>query len=346
MAALEHVVTRVRFPLAARTLVGRSHACQLRLSPSKVSGVHAELTWDGERWLVHDLGSRNGTLLDGQRLAPEQHEPLVEGSRIAFGTDDEQYVLVDVSPPSLVAIAEDGTGVGAVGGLLCLPSDESPEVSLCEQRDGGWQLETEQGPRAVTDAERIVVGAMSWRLYLPGSIQHTDIGDVPLSVDTLTLHFIVSHDQQHVQVRVEHQEQMIDLPPRAHDHFLLALARARSADEARAQLEPSDQGWVYRRELVQQLGADRHRINLWVHRARRQFADVGVLDVARLVERRRGAEQLRLGISRIRIPEATVVPAPERSAAPEAGAEEGTSAAMTPDSPATDGPSEEPQTPS
>ena len=43
MAALEHAHTGVRHPLASRTLVGRSRACELRLASNQVSSVHAEV---------------------------------------------------------------------------------------------------------------------------------------------------------------------------------------------------------------------------------------------------------------------------------------------------------------
>lgn len=301
-ATLEHAVTGTRHPLTVRTLIGRSHECQLRLSRPQVSGVHAEMSWDGERWVVHDLGSRNGTMLDGQRLSSEQRPALTTGSQLAFGTEDERFILVDASPPGLVAVGDDGTLRCAEAGLLPLPSEEQPEIMLVEQRDAGWQLETAAQTRPVVDRERIEIGGVQWSIHLPGRILRTDDGrDPPLSVDAIALEFHVSRDEEHVEIKVLQDSRQVALKPRAHDFFLLTLARARLADQERPDLDEAEYGWVHRQDLAQRLKVDRTLLNLWVYRARRQFALAGVVDVANLIERRRGAEQMRMGIGRLRV---------------------------------------------
>jgi two-component system response regulator HydG len=50
---------------AARTLVGNSPACEIRLSDRAVSRRHASLEIVGRRVRLTDLGSRNGTFVDG-----------------------------------------------------------------------------------------------------------------------------------------------------------------------------------------------------------------------------------------------------------------------------------------
>ena len=52
-------------------LVGRSSRCDLILDETSVSGRHAQLTFGQGTWRVRDLGSRNGTRLDGRRLEPK-----------------------------------------------------------------------------------------------------------------------------------------------------------------------------------------------------------------------------------------------------------------------------------
>ncbi len=54
-------------------------------SAKVVSGAHARLVHDGARWWLEDLGSRNGTYLDGRRLAPGVREPVQAGSVIGLG---------------------------------------------------------------------------------------------------------------------------------------------------------------------------------------------------------------------------------------------------------------------
>jgi predicted component of type VI protein secretion system len=51
-----------------RTLVGRGDHCDVQLSDEAVSADHLEITRHGPSLLATDLDSRNGTLLNGDRL--------------------------------------------------------------------------------------------------------------------------------------------------------------------------------------------------------------------------------------------------------------------------------------
>jgi len=57
----------------------------LVLNDDLVSGRHARLQWDGSAWWLEDLGSTNGTLVDGERLAPLAARKLAPGSQIQLG---------------------------------------------------------------------------------------------------------------------------------------------------------------------------------------------------------------------------------------------------------------------
>jgi pSer/pThr/pTyr-binding forkhead associated (FHA) protein len=66
--------------------IGRRQDLELPLPFQSLSSVHARLTADGEgRWSIEDLGSLNGTRLDGVALTAGQRYPLTLGSRIDFG---------------------------------------------------------------------------------------------------------------------------------------------------------------------------------------------------------------------------------------------------------------------
>lgn len=90
----------VRFPLHQGTVsVGRSAECALVLKNATVSRRHAEITVAGMSVVVRDLGSRNGTYLDGQRIGTTQ---VLSGQRLSFG--DVAFVLaamdrIDVVDP-------------------------------------------------------------------------------------------------------------------------------------------------------------------------------------------------------------------------------------------------------
>ncbi|MEM9452624.1 MAG: FHA domain-containing protein [Myxococcota bacterium] len=302
MATLKNTFTKQRFPLATRTLVGRLTTCHLQLSSAQVSGIHAEIAWNGERWTVRDLGSSNGTTLDGQALAPKERRALLYGAQIQFGAPENSFDVIDASPPQLVITSSDGSMQRAERGLLCLPSEDNPKFTLLESAEGGWLLETEESLAAVVDQQTLVVDGRQWCINLPGEVKATEkLRDVRMSVTLIGLNFQVSRDEEHVAIGVRQGSRVIPLKARAHDFFLLTLARARITDHEQPGLHDSEHGWVYLDDLVQRLQVDRKRLNLWIHRARRQFADAGVLDVARLIERRRGADQIRLGIPQLEI---------------------------------------------
>ncbi len=73
-------------PLYRPTLrLGRSQANDIILNEPRVSGQHAQLSFSHEGWLVVDLDSSNGTMLDGQRLAPRSAKPVQSGSVLQIG---------------------------------------------------------------------------------------------------------------------------------------------------------------------------------------------------------------------------------------------------------------------
>jgi serine phosphatase RsbU (regulator of sigma subunit)/pSer/pThr/pTyr-binding forkhead associated (FHA) protein len=67
-----------------RFTVGRSSACELAYpDDSGLSRQHVALTRNGDKWQVQDLGSKNGTLLNGKRL--DGTAPFGMGDRISAG---------------------------------------------------------------------------------------------------------------------------------------------------------------------------------------------------------------------------------------------------------------------
>jgi hypothetical protein len=70
--------------------IGRLSSNDVVLSDPNVSRRHAELQVNGGRWVVTDLGSTNGTLVNG-KLAREH--PLKNGDRLSFGTSELVFEL-------------------------------------------------------------------------------------------------------------------------------------------------------------------------------------------------------------------------------------------------------------
>ena len=66
--------------------VGRSSENDIYLDDVQISRRHAEMIWDGARCAVTDLGSSNGTFVNGRRLMPNVPEALRPGDQVSFGT--------------------------------------------------------------------------------------------------------------------------------------------------------------------------------------------------------------------------------------------------------------------
>jgi hypothetical protein len=72
-----------RYPLDKPLLViGRSNDCDIQLPDPNVSRRHAEIRQDGDSFLLLDLGSTNGSELNGQRVKRGHLQP---GDRILLG---------------------------------------------------------------------------------------------------------------------------------------------------------------------------------------------------------------------------------------------------------------------
>jgi hypothetical protein len=66
--------------------IGRDHGCGLRLADDCVSRRHAELRAECGVWLLRDLGSMNGTWVNGVRVVGEV--PVRPGDTVRFGVSD------------------------------------------------------------------------------------------------------------------------------------------------------------------------------------------------------------------------------------------------------------------
>jgi pSer/pThr/pTyr-binding forkhead associated (FHA) protein len=84
---------RRRYRAGHSLLIGRSPRAAINLSDPTVSRVHARIERRGVDVFVEDLGSRNGTLLNGTSLV---RETLIHpGDRVRIGSTDVLYVGVN-----------------------------------------------------------------------------------------------------------------------------------------------------------------------------------------------------------------------------------------------------------
>ncbi|MGH2443070.1 MAG: FHA domain-containing protein [Chloroflexota bacterium] len=72
-----------RIPLLALSTIGRGRENEVTLDDSFLSAEHARLGWNGRGWVLEDLGSTNGTRINGKPV--RKSVALKQGDTIEFG---------------------------------------------------------------------------------------------------------------------------------------------------------------------------------------------------------------------------------------------------------------------
>jgi hypothetical protein len=272
MGLLRHLTTRVEAPVRTRLTVGRSASCDLCLESRGVSNQHASIQWTGSSWSIRDLGSRNGTHVNGKLLLRAAF-PLAPGDEIVFGDPLEKWGWVDGGSPVAAAMREGGARIEAKAGLLLLPDEACPVASVFVRGDV-WQLEMAGAERPVLDEEWLEVNGERFRLLLPSPNPEADDTQTLIPQESIldaTVSFYVSLDEEHVRIVIECRGRTEELPGHAYHYMLLLLGRKRLED-ARNGLPEAESGWTYVDDLTRDLALDAERLNVHVLRARRAAA--------------------------------------------------------------------------
>ena len=104
------------WPLEHRTLtIGRDSTCDSVLDDRQISRLHARVVWRGDHYEIEDLGSKNGTHLNGREVVAPQ--PLRDGDEIQIAL---RYKLAFVdagatAPLTFEAPAERGLRLDTAG---------------------------------------------------------------------------------------------------------------------------------------------------------------------------------------------------------------------------------------
>jgi len=112
------------------TVVGRREDCDLRIPLGEVSRKHCRLVRDGDSLRLEDLGSSNGTYLNGQRV---QEATLTAGDSVQIG-------------PVVFVLQVDGS-----------PADEDlhPVSANLEDATGHHHVEGDEGPLSPTSQSEV-----------------------------------------------------------------------------------------------------------------------------------------------------------------------------------------------
>ena len=98
-----------RHPLTgSRTVIGRGSDADITIPDAGTSRKHVEILWDGERAMVRDLGSTNGTTLNGHKVSEAALPP---DSTISIGRTNIVFRVVAQAQPPRRPQAPDATSI-------------------------------------------------------------------------------------------------------------------------------------------------------------------------------------------------------------------------------------------
>ena len=120
--------------LGSRFVIGRDGCCQLRLASPMVSKLHAAIERKESGIVLQDLGSTNGTIVNG-RVLKNSETPLNEGDRIQVGPI---VATISVGPPRVDAGRVDEMVAGWLnreGSVIRSYQDESQATEILATGD-------------------------------------------------------------------------------------------------------------------------------------------------------------------------------------------------------------------
>ncbi len=143
-------VEGVRYPLRnGTTVVGRGSDADIRLGDSAASRQHLQLIWDGKAGIARDLGSTNGTKINGQRF---REAALSPDTVLTIGQTALRFQLV----PSRHA-------ANSVSGRRANPVTQQPRSSETSQKPRQQQSEPPRNPHNQNQAPEPGIEQDFWR---------------------------------------------------------------------------------------------------------------------------------------------------------------------------------------
>ena len=115
----------------AEMVLGRDDSCDIVIPVRQISRQHLRLFLDGGGCVVEDLGSKNGTWVNGYRVTGMRQ--LEDGDEIRIAKDIRlSYVGSGATAPSTARILPDVIPSGAMKGLRLRLDPESRQVTINE----------------------------------------------------------------------------------------------------------------------------------------------------------------------------------------------------------------------
>ena len=128
-------------------IIGRRSDCQIFVPDMRVSRQHAKIQHDGEGWTIEDLGSNNGTYVNGKQVQvgaiTHQDEISIANNRIrveipelakaGFGYD-ANVTIVDLRNPKIFVSTDESSDSAFLGASLAGVQEGQRDMRLLERK--------------------------------------------------------------------------------------------------------------------------------------------------------------------------------------------------------------------
>lgn len=174
------------YDLQGPFVIGRAASCDLVLTDDSCSRMHARITPEGTRVKIEDLGSTNGTLVNGERT---RHQFLEDGDRVTIGDTVLRFEAGAFDPAKTVILSAPVRDTANVTGELPLDV-KSPAGADGDSRSLAALLHLVDSTRGVPEVHaigRALCAALSELfessraavlLFHPGSLDPRDANQV------------------------------------------------------------------------------------------------------------------------------------------------------------------------
>ncbi len=302
-----------RVPAPGRAVrVGRAPDNDVVVADPEVSAYHLVLDWDGDRLRAHDLGSTNGTFVDGGKV--QGTVEVGDGAVIRLGTRIRLGIALalgsTVTGPSLWLWNRD------TGRCHALASGEADLAGLLEREplaEGPWTVVVDGEAVSVRGPEEQLALAANEPVVIGGA--HLQLVDRQVALgDTAA-----AGEDPFWRVRVEVDGRAgptatVFAPGRrergeiraANRVVVLHLLAEQAMTDARAETAEADFGWVDDEHIMRGVwgrawsSKGPAAFQVLVHRLRKDLARLGL--AGGIVEKRSGNTRLRPGLVEVELP--------------------------------------------
>jgi len=160
--------------MTAETVIGRHPECTFQINSNMVSRKHARVSRDGDRFLVEDLGSGNGTFVNGKKI--EGPTVLAHDDRIKLGPVLLRFEMPEqaVATPAAAAVSRPQPVASENGSSFKLDVSEGEEdtstiMGTADRSSAFGKLEVnpEAKLKGVLEISRALAGTADLNALLP-----------------------------------------------------------------------------------------------------------------------------------------------------------------------------------